>query len=816
MKKLLLAVILVFSFAAVSIGQIVWNPATIAPSEYLKIVKTSDDKYLVNSLSTNVIYQSTDLITWTATPGVLPSSATPGFIKDHTGKVFVGTMNGLYYTPNNGITWNPVAGFPASFGPLVDIVEDASHNLYAGTAQSVASGVYKSTDGGSVWSFKGANHVVDYELVPETNQLYALAFPDMSSGNVYYSNNNAENWTEVTGQPFSGSARIIKHYGSNVYVIRNNGEIYVSTNSGVNWSYYSVIQFVGTPSEIFNDAIILDNGVWWVSFTGIGLFRSSNNGLNWSQQDVGIVGSLRYLYNEGPAVIVTTSSGIFKYVEPVFAPTLLAPANNSISNSTTPTLDWYDAAYATKYEIQIATDAAFSNIVIDEITFSSHYAVLPSQTLNFNTKYYWRVYSFNNVWSGPSTVWNFKTMIYPLWTLYQTGVPYSLFGVDFSRINTEIGVAVGQGGTVIKTTDHGQEWTLTYSNVNIWMNDVQFDPNTPGTVWAAGMGGVIIKSTNNGDTWSVVRQFSTPDHTIRGIAAKPGYPGYVTFVGYAGTFFETYNDGANFTQKFYIPFTMHSVAFSPNFLTDGRGIICGTDGKVWNTTDWGANWVARNTNRYDYLNDVVFLEDGQTAMICGNNGTILRSTNWGKNWDVNVQYLTSEHLRSIDAYSVQVTVCGDNGKIMTSNNYGNYFTDQLNGENRHLYGVALRNGSVGVVVGEIGSAANGALYFTAMNGGYVGITQTGSEIPENYSVSQNYPNPFNPTTKINFALPKQGLVTIKVYDLLGKEVETLVNEVKSAGKYTVDFNGSKLSSGVYFYRIQANDFVDVKRMMLVK
>lgn len=816
MKKLLLAVILVFSFAVASIGQIVWQSVAPVGGEYYKIVKTTDGKYLVNSYSSTSVYKSNDLSTWTVTPGVLPTPATPGFFKDHTGKVFVGTSNGLYNTPNDGITWNPVAGFPASFGNLYDMTEDASNNLYAGTAASGTYGVYKSIDGGSVWSFKGANHVADYELVPETNQLYALAYPDMSQGRVYYSNNNAENWTEVTGQPFSGSASIIKRYGSSIYVIRNNGEIYVSTNSGVNWSYYSVIVISGLALPPYNDALILDNGVWWVSLSGKGLFRSSNNGLNWSQQDVGISGALHYLYNDGPAVVVTTSSGIFKYVEPVFAPTLLAPANNSISNSTTPTLDWYDAAYATKYEIQIATDAAFTNIVIDEITFSSHYAVLPSQTLNYNTKYYWRVYSFNNGWSGPSTVWNFKTMIYPLWTLYQTGVPYSLFGVDFSRINTEIGVAVGQGGTVIKTTDHGQEWTLTYSNVNIWMNDVQFDPNYDGVVWAAGMGGVIIMSTNNGDTWTEVRPFNSPNHTIRGIAVKPGIPGSVSFVGYAGTFFETNNWGASFTQRFDIPFTMHSIAYPHNFDVTGNGIICGTDGKVWTTSNHGTNWVARNTNRYDYLNDVVFLEDGQTAMICGNNGTILRSTNWGKNWDVNVQYLTSEHLRSIDAYSVQVTVCGDNGKIMTSNNYGNYFTDQLNGENRHLYGVALRNGSVGVVVGEIGSAANGALYFTAMNGGYVGITQTGSEIPENYSVSQNYPNPFNPTTKINFALPKQGLVTIKVYDLLGKKVETLVNEVKSAGKYTVDFNGSKLSSGVYFYRIQANDFVDVKRMMLVK
>ncbi len=401
------------------------------------------------------------------------------------------------------------------------------------------------------------------------------------------------------------------------------------------------------------------------------------------------------------------------------------------------------------------------------------------------------------------------------WTLYQTGVPYSLFGVDFaSHPYTHVGIAVGQGGTVIRTTDAGEEWTLVYQNINIWMNDVQFDPNQFGVIWAAGMGGVIIKSVDFGNTWQVVRPFSSPDHTIRGISTRFGQLGYVSFVGYAGTFFETYNNGATFTQRFDIPFTMHSIAYSPTSFMDGRGIIAGTDGKVWNTTNGGVNWIARNTNRYDYLNDVVFL-NATEAMICGNNGTILRSTNWGKTWTANVQYLTSEHLRSIDAFGPKVTVCGDNGKIMTSNNSGFFFMDQLNAQGRHLYGVSLREFNVGVAVGEIGSATYAPLFFTAMNG-IVGITQTGSEIPNAYSLSQNFPNPFNPVTKINFALPKQGLVTLKVYDMLGREVSTLVNEVKSAGNYTVDFNGSQLTSGVYFYKIQANGFTDIKKMTLIK
>jgi hypothetical protein len=91
-----------------------------------------------------------------------------------------------------------------------------------------------------------------------------------------------------------------------------------------------------------------------------------------------------------------------------------------------------------------------------------------------------------------------------------------------------------------------------------------------------------------------------------------------------------------------------------------------------------------------------------------------------------------------------------------------------------------------------------------------------NNLASDYKLSQNYPNPFNPVTKINFAIPKSGLVTVKVYDMLGKEVSELVNEVKNAGTYSVDFNASAFSSGIYFYKMSVNDFSDVKKMMLIK
>ncbi|MCB0727714.1 MAG: T9SS type A sorting domain-containing protein [Ignavibacteriae bacterium] len=100
--------------------------------------------------------------------------------------------------------------------------------------------------------------------------------------------------------------------------------------------------------------------------------------------------------------------------------------------------------------------------------------------------------------------------------------------------------------------------------------------------------------------------------------------------------------------------------------------------------------------------------------------------------------------------------------------------------------------------------------------GTVGINQTSSEIPVDYSISQNYPNPFNPVTNIDFSIPKNGFVKITVYDMLGKEIQNLVNENLNAGFYKADFKANNLPSGTYFYRIEAKDFVQIRKMTLLK
>ena len=96
------------------------------------------------------------------------------------------------------------------------------------------------------------------------------------------------------------------------------------------------------------------------------------------------------------------------------------------------------------------------------------------------------------------------------------------------------------------------------------------------------------------------------------------------------------------------------------------------------------------------------------------------------------------------------------------------------------------------------------------------IKTTNSLIPDKYEMSQNYPNPFNPTTVIEFAVPQESKVLLEVFNILGERLATLVNEVKTPGYYNVNFDAGLLSSGFYIYRIQAEDFVEVKKMILLK
>ncbi len=165
---------------------------------------------------------------------------------------------------------------------------------------------------------------------------------------------------------------------------------------------------------------------------------------------------------------------------------------------------------------------------------------------------------------------------------------------------------------------------------------------------------------------------------------------------------------------------------------------------------------------------------------------------------------------------------GDNGKIITKASDDTVWNEQLSSTNLDLNSIYFTDNLNGVVVGDSG------LVLTTSDGGMTGINNhinTADEIVSDYKLFQNFPNPFNPSTKIKYSIPVGAQpnvnVQIKVYDILGNEVITLVNEYKSAGYYQINWNGKnntgdKVTSGIYIYRIVAGNFIQSKKMILLK
>ncbi len=156
---------------------------------------------------------------------------------------------------------------------------------------------------------------------------------------------------------------------------------------------------------------------------------------------------------------------------------------------------------------------------------------------------------------------------------------------------------------------------------------------------------------------------------------------------------------------------------------------------------------------------------------------------------------------------------GKNGEIITKAAGDTLWSKQLSGTNLNLNSINFIDDTSGVAVGDSG------LILTTTNGGITEVKDRKYYYTQelmDYKLNQNYPNPFNPTTIINYSVPKSGLVTITVYDVLGREIAQLVNEQKNAGTYNIEFNADRLATGIYFYRMQAGSFVETKKLLLLK
>ena len=184
---------------------------------------------------------------------------------------------------------------------------------------------------------------------------------------------------------------------------------------------------------------------------------------------------------------------------------------------------------------------------------------------------------------------------------------------------------------------------------------------------------------------------------------------------------------------------------------------------------------------------------------------IFTSTNNGANWVL---------LKTLITTDVPQVGFNSNTNLTTASGSGEYLTPANNEWASKIFSVPL--GTNKVKFTAYSCYGNNLFIDDIYIMGGDGTQTQLNFIPERYSLEQNYPNPFNPVTKINFSIPKQSFVTLKIYDMLGREVAELVNKELIPNNYSIDFNASNLPSGVYFYKLETSEFTDVKRMMLIK
>jgi hypothetical protein len=233
-----------------------------------------------------------------------------------------------------------------------------------------------------------------------------------------------------------------------------------------------------------------------------------------------------------------------------------------------------------------------------------------------------------------------------------------------------------------------------------------------------------------------------------------------------------------------------------------------TEGTILKTADGGATWAPLTSGTTNWLFGIMFF-DLNLGWAVGFNGTILKTANGGTTWTPQASG-TTNRLLAVHFVSPELGwAVGYAGTIIRTNDGGATWQAQESGVTTNLWGVHFLDAQTGWAAGWTGTIVH------TTNGGTT-FVESFDRRPDEFALHQNYPNPFNPTTHISYEVPTLGFVSLKVFDLLGKEVATLVAEAKQPGRYSVQFDATTVPSGAYVYRLTAGSFAESKRMMVLR
>jgi photosystem II stability/assembly factor-like uncharacterized protein len=675
--------------------------------------------------------------------------------------------------------------------------------------------IFRTITGGSGWSSYTINPTVNYKSIAQAGNYY---FISGDNGKVYKTTVSDLILTEFT-TGISTSLNSINFLDSlNGFACGANGVIIKTTNGGTNWTAInSGISNIRLNSVSFKNAL---NGV--VAGDGGVMYLTTNGGTNWTLQTSLTTKNLldaRY-YNEGVVIAgeygiiirkdnagsfllkVTKTKSDIRSISGTYANNHVCGGGGFIRNNKNGSDNYFnfeinpmmanlvDIVYAdslTGYAISSLNDAIIKTTNGGDIwTLTAG----TTASISWVSKLVTTSGIGNNLCMHPtdrnSLFVMYGNRVYvsrdkaETWTqIATTSLGTSTHSFYVSPLDTNIWVAAIESSTdkVIRTTDYGVTWsTILSQNFSNYGQPLEMDQNNPSTFYFAPDGGGFYKSTDVG----------------------------LTFTEISGMY------------PFRSPCDLIVMYDSSNVIFLADGVTGSGLGEIFKSSNGGVNWSKVHTNtsssEIPALANSVF---DKSTMYATNwsGGNIYKTTNFGDNWVL---------FRTNTSSGWGEDICKEDPTLVLTGSYGPAtFLSTDNGANFSSYSSGGGAGA-GMIVPDRSYLINmmtGGLQ--KMNISYSVVTEVNENIissitPKSFSLQQNYPNPFNPTTKIKYDLPKSGTVKLSIYDNLGREIRSIVNGFKNAGVYEINFDGSKLSTGVYFYRLTTSEFSETKRMLLIK
>jgi photosystem II stability/assembly factor-like uncharacterized protein len=696
----------------------------------------------------------------------------------------------IFFSPfffSQTISWQQLSG--PHGGNIYSLVADANGNLYAnptGDTQGLV-GPFKSTDNGENWfSIKNGLAYIGTQFAPlnlnHNGDIFVIHSHDYHQF-ISLSTDGGNTWQETDLYNVIGGTSVICiafDETDNVYIGTGQG-IFNSTDNGDTWALFGNFTS-GTNAIAFND-----NGDIFVG-AGIG-YRSTDGGITWTPMNTNAgIGSIAI--NNSGDIFIGNNQNIERSTDNGDTWTIVKQGVNIHETST--------ILFDTNGDIYFPT---WGNGVLRSTDNGDSWTEMNN---NLGYKYVHSVVkdSDGNFFAGDN--YGLYKSVNNCESWYSVGLPIA--GVSNIIIPEDNNIYTAEWG-INRSTDLGQSWQTINNGID-FLDITSLTENSLGYLFASAQRvgtfdpAGIYRSSNQGESWESV--FSS--NATMSLASGPNGEVVVVGTGLSNLIQISTDDGLTWTDISYGTGGAYLVAINSVgdiFITRNGGVqrklandtvwttctgssgtfvlFIASNGYIYNdytkSTDNGNTWISNNNPTFISS----FTENSLGHLFIGtyNSGQgVYRSTDYAETWEQINTGLPIMDIRSVGVDDQDYLYAGSWGMSIFKTTFSTTDVEDIKYE------------------------------------------------PSTFYLEQNYPNPFNPSTKIKYSIPQSSNVTIRVFDILGKEIETLVNEEKPAGTYEVEFNSSTISgsisakggyaSGVYFYQLKAGSFVETKKMILMK